>query len=140
MRLTSKGRYAIRAMLDVALHRKEGAVSLADISIRQKISQSYLEQLFAKLRRKNLVKSVRGPGGGYLINGDMENITMAKVLNAIDEGSLEATSCAKEANCQEGSSCLTHELWCDLTKVIFDFLDGVTLAQVVKKLEDRLKS
>lgn len=137
MRLTTKGRYAIRALLDIALHEKEGAISLADISVRQKISQSYLEQLFAKLRRKNLVKSVRGPGGGYLIHRDMSQVTIADILNAIDEGSLDATSCASEKNCQHGEPCLTHELWCDLTKVIFDYLNGVTLAQVLEKIKAR---
>lgn len=137
MRLTTKGRYAIRALLDIALHTNQGAVSLADISVRQKISQSYLEQLFAKLRRKNLVKSVRGPGGGYLIANELDQITVAEILDAIDEGSLDATSCANEKNCQHGGPCLTHELWCDLTKVIHDYLSKVTLAQVLARIKAR---
>ncbi len=136
MRLTTKGRYAIRAMIDIALHRDKGAVSLADISRRQSISQSYLEQLFAKLRRKQLVKSVRGPGGGYLINLDMNQITMAQILDAIDEGSLNATNCSDGVrNCQAGMQCLTHDLWSGLTQVIFEHLNAITLNDVVKQLE-----
>ncbi len=135
MRLTTKGRYAIRAMLDIALNSKSAAVSLADISKRQDISQSYLEQLFAKLRRKNLVKSVRGPGGGYLINLDMAQITMAQILDAIDEGSLNATNCSDGRNCQAGKQCLTHELWGGLTKVIFEHLNAITMEDVIKTLE-----
>lgn len=141
MRLTTKGRYAIRAMIDIALHRKTGAVSLADISKRQNISQSYLEQLFAKLRRKDLVKSVRGPGGGYLIKQDMNQITMAQVLEAIDEGSLKATNCSEDQkNCQFGTQCLTHDLWSGLTQVIFEHLNAITLEDVVSKLENNAKT
>lgn len=136
MRLTTKGRYAIRAMIDIALHRKTGAVSLANISRRQNISQSYLEQLFAKLRRKDLVKSVRGPGGGYVIKQDMNQIAMAQILEAIDEGSLNATNCSENGkNCHSGSECLTHDLWSGLTQVIFDHLNAITMQDVVSKIE-----
>ncbi len=137
MKLTTKGRYAIRAMLDIALQGSSKAVSLADISERQRISQSYLEQLFAKLRRKNLVKSVRGPGGGYLINLDQSEITMAQILDAIDEGSLNARSCVNGKYCQAGQQCLTHELWGGLTQVVFEHLNGITLKDVVQNLEKR---
>ena len=135
MKLTTKGRYAIRAMLDIALHREQGAVSLAEISQRQKISQSYLEQLFAKLRRKELVDSVRGTGCVYTIHGDMQNITMAQILNAIDEHSLTATACCDQRNCQDGAECLTHELWLGLTDVIFNHLNHISLAEVVENLQ-----
>ena len=121
MRLTTKGRYAVTAMLDLALHANQGPVSLADISARQEISLSYLEQLFAKLRRNDLVKSVRGPGGGYRLGAEAAEIVVAQIIDAVNE-SIDATSCGGEGNCQDGQICLTHHLWCDLSKQIHDFL------------------
>lgn len=132
MRLTTKGRYAVTAMLDLALHANQGPVSLADISARQEISLSYLEQLFAKLRRNDLVKSVRGPGGGYRLGAEAAEIVVAQIIDAVNE-SIDATSCGGEGNCQDGQICLTHHLWCDLSKQIHDFLSGISLADLVAK-------
>ena len=132
MRLTTKGRYAVTAMLDVAIHASEGPVSLADISTRQEISLSYLEQLFAKLRRNALVKSVRGPGGGYQLAALPGDIAVAQIIDAVNE-SIDATSCRGEGNCQDGDTCLTHHLWCDLSKQIHQFLSGISLADLVAK-------
>ena len=138
MRLTTKGRYAVTAMLDLALHAGSGPVALADISERQGISLSYLEQLFAKLRRNNLVKSVRGPGGGYCLSRSEAEVGVAEVIDAVDE-SVDATRCHKsEAGCQQGSVCLTHHLWCDLSEQIHEFLSGITLADLVNRREVRL--
>lgn len=114
MRLTTKGRYAVTAMLDLALHAQHGPVSLADISERQGISLSYLEQLFAKLRRSSLVSSVRGPGGGYQLSRGMETIQVAQVIDAVNE-SVDATRCQGLGDCHAGDTCLTHHLWCDLS-------------------------
>ena len=115
MKLTSKGRYAVTAMLDVALHANVGAVPLADISERQEISLSYLEQLFARLRKNGLVSSVRGPGGGYLLGRDSSKISVGDVINAVDE-SVDATRChGATGGCQSGMRCLTHTLWSDLS-------------------------
>ena len=132
MRLTTKGRYAVTAMLDLAIHATDSPVPLADISQRQGISLSYLEQLFARLRRQGLVKSARGPGGGYRLNRIPDEITVVEVLNAIDE-KIDATRCAGEGNCQEGHACLTHDLWCDLSKQISDFLSGISLGELVER-------
>ena len=106
MRLTTKGRYAVTAMLDLALHSGSGPISLADISSRQEISLSYLEQLFAKLRRSNLVNSVRGPGGGYLLSRDTDQIFVAEIIDAVNE-SVDATGCGGNSDCQQGETCLT---------------------------------
>lgn len=130
MRLTSKGRYAVTAMLDVAIHRESGPVPLADISERQGISLSYLEQLFARLRRQGLVSSVRGPGGGYQLGQSAENISIAAVIHAVDE-SIDATRCQGRADCQGGTRCLTHSLWEGLSDRIADFLAGISLAELV---------
>ncbi|WP_372739599.1 Fe-S cluster assembly transcriptional regulator IscR [Neptunomonas sp.] len=130
MRLTTKGRYAVTAMLDLALHEGQGPISLADISERQGISLSYLEQLFAKLRRNELVKSVRGPGGGYQLNHEKQAISVAQVVDAVNE-SVEATGCARQGDCQSGETCLTHHLWCDLSNQIHSFLNGISLADLV---------
>ena len=111
MRLTTKGRYAVTAMLDLALHAQHGPVSLADISERQGISLSYLEQLFAKLRRGNLVSSVRGPGGGYQLSREKATIQVAQVIDAVNE-SVDATRCQGLGDCHGGDTCLTHHLWC----------------------------
>ena len=132
MRLTTKGRYAVTAMLDLAIHAMDRPVPLADISQRQGISLSYLEQLFARLRRQGLVKSARGPGGGYRLNRVPDDITIVEVLNAIDE-KIDATRCGGEGNCQEGHACLTHDLWCDLSKQISDFLSGISLGELVER-------
>jgi Rrf2 family iron-sulfur cluster assembly transcriptional regulator len=132
MRLTTKGRYAVTAMLDLAIHATDSPVPLADISQRQGISLSYLEQLFARLRRQGLVKSARGPGGGYRLNRIPDEITVVEVLNAIDE-KIDATRCGGEGNCQEGRACLTHDLWCDLSKQISDFLSGISLGELVER-------
>lgn len=136
MRLTTKGRYAVTAMLDLALHEGRGPMSLADISERQGISLSYLEQLFAKLRRFELVKSVRGPGGGYQLNRAQAQISVAQVIDAVNE-SVEATGCQRQGDCQGGETCLTHHLWCDLSNQIHLFLSGITLADLVKRKDVR---
>ncbi len=132
MRLTTKGRYAVTAMLDLALHAQDGPVSLADISERQGISLSYLEQLFAKLRRGSLVTSVRGPGGGYQLSREMESIQVAQVIDAVNE-SVDATRCQGLGDCHSGGTCLTHHLWCDLSQRIHEFLSGISLADLVKR-------
>lgn len=136
MRLTTKGRYAVTAILDLALHGKDGPVSLADISERQDISLSYLEQLFAKLRRRELVTSVRGPGGGYQLARDGGQIFIAQVVDAVNE-SVDATLCSGENDCQQGASCLTHQLWDDLSQQIHQFLDGISLDDLVERREVR---
>ena len=134
MRLTTKGRYAVTAMLDLALHKDQGPVSLADISQRQAISLSYLEQLFAKLRRGSLVSSVRGPGGGYELQGGSESIFIAQIVDAVNE-SLDSTKCKGAGDCQGGETCLTHYLWEDLSEQIHTFLEGISLADLVAKNE-----
>ncbi|MEX2130562.1 MAG: Fe-S cluster assembly transcriptional regulator IscR [Pseudohongiellaceae bacterium] len=136
MRLTTKGRYAVTAMLDLALHKSQGPVSLSDISGRQTISLSYLEQLFAKLRRNQLVKSVRGPGGGYELNHGAENIYIAQIIDAVNE-SVDTTRCKGAGDCQGGETCLTHYLWEDLSQQIHDFLERISLADLVAKNEIR---
>lgn len=134
MRLTTKGRYAVTAMLDLAIHATEKPVSLSDISSRQGISLSYLEQLFSKLRKSDLVDSVRGPGGGYLLNRDADAIHVAEIVDAVNE-SIDATRCGNLANCQGGKECLTHYLWCDLSEQIHGFLSSITLASLLAREE-----
>ena len=134
MRLTAKGRYAVTAMLDLAVHRNDGPISLADISDRQGISLSYLEQLFAKLRRNGLVKSVRGPGGGYQLSRDDSQIFVAEIIDSVDEN-VDATRCQGKADCQNGETCLTHELWSDLSGQIHQFLSEIDLASIIAKRE-----
>ncbi len=134
MRLTTKGRYAVTAMLDLAIHAQQNPVSLNEISGRQSISLSYLEQLFAKLRRGGLVSSVRGPGGGYQLSRSSESIDVAEVIDAVDE-SMDATRCGNLANCQGGEKCLTHHLWCDLSSQIHNFLSSITLASLIEREE-----
>lgn len=134
MRLTTKGRYAVTAMLDLALHTGSGPVSLADISHRQGISLSYLEQLFSRLRREGLVQSVRGPGGGYRLGGESDGIFVSQVVDAVDE-SLDTTRCHHKGDCQNGEMCLTHHLWSDLTDQIHDFLGRISLADLMRKPE-----
>lgn len=132
MRLTTKGRYAVTAMLDLAVHHSEGPVALADISERQGISLSYLEQLFAKLRKNGLVASTRGPGGGYNLNREAGQIAIAEVIAAVDEA-VDATRCGGSKNCQGEARCLTHDLWEDLSEQIRNFLSGVSLADLVNR-------
>lgn len=139
MRLTTKGRYAVTAMLDLALHSDHGPVSLADISVRQGISLSYLEQLFARLRQFKLVKSVRGPGGGYQLMGSTAEISVAQVVDAVSE-SLDATRCEGKGNCHEGEVCLTHHLWENLSEQIHNFLSDITLADLVSRKDIRAVS
>ncbi|MCP5161727.1 MAG: Fe-S cluster assembly transcriptional regulator IscR [Hahellaceae bacterium] len=134
MRLTTKGRYAVTAMLDLALHACDGPVSLADISRRQDISLSYLEQLFAKLRRQELVSSVRGPGGGYRLGRPEKDITIAQVVDAVNE-SIDTTRCHSQGDCQAGEKCLTHHLWSDLSLQIHEFLGKISLHDLMKKRE-----
>ncbi|MFO6423677.1 Fe-S cluster assembly transcriptional regulator IscR [Motilimonas sp. KMU-193] len=136
MRLTSKGRYAVTAMLDVALHTGKGPVPLAEISERQGISLSYLEQLFSKLRKEGLVSSVRGPGGGYLLGKNGETISIGMIINAVNE-SVDARKCLGSGTCQDGVQCLTHSLWNQLSDRISEFLDGITLFELVNNAEVR---
>lgn len=132
MKLTSKGRYAVTAILDIALYSKQKPVTLADISERQHISLSYLEQLFAKLRRHGLVKSVRGPGGGYQLGYDSSKISVAMVIRAVNEN-INVTKCLGKGNCQSGRECLTHSLWDELSLRIEQFLNEITLDELVNK-------
>lgn len=132
MKLTTKGRYAVTAMLDLALRYDKGAVTLADIAKRQGISLSYLEQLFAKLRRSGLVDSVRGPGGGYTLAMEPNKISVAEIIVAINEN-IDATRCGGEKNCHGDETCLTHQLWEDLSTRIHEFLSGITLGDLVTK-------
>lgn len=136
MRLTAKGRYAVTAMLDLAVHQDGGPISLADISRRQGISLSYLEQLFAKLRKQNLVSSVRGPGGGYLLQRNPVEIFVAEIIDSVDEN-VDATKCSGKADCQHGETCLSHQLWADLSEEIHHFLAGINLASIIAKREVR---
>ena len=132
MRLTTKGRFAVTARIDLALNSGDGPVTLAAISERQKISLSYLEQLFGRLRRYGLVESVRGPGGGYCLARPDADITIADVVRAVDE-MLDATQCGGLQNCRQAQRCMTHELWSTLNDRIYEFLSSVTLADEVKK-------
>ncbi|MDR2877633.1 MAG: Fe-S cluster assembly transcriptional regulator IscR [Chromatiales bacterium] len=132
MKLTTKGRYAVTAMLDLALHAQSSPVPLADISQRQGISLSYLEQLFAKLRKKGLVDSARGPGGGYRLSRAAGDIPVAEVISAINEH-VDARRCGGLANCQNEQTCLTHELWEDLSGQIRDFLANISLGDLVQR-------
>jgi Rrf2 family iron-sulfur cluster assembly transcriptional regulator len=132
MRLTTKGRYAVTAMLDLAVHNAEGPIALADISERQGISLSYLEQLFAKLRKTGLVASTRGPGGGYCLGKPAVEIAIADVIAAVDE-SVDATRCGGQKNCQHDLPCLTHDLWEDLNRQIRSFLSGVSLGDLINR-------
>src|SRR5688572_27626503 len=130
MRLTTKGRFAVTAMIDLALQNGGEPVTLAEISGRQRISLSYLEQLFGKLRRHQLVESVRGPGGGYCLARDIGQVSVADIIQAVDEP-IDATQCGGKENCHDEQKCLTHDLWAALNDRIFDYLEGVTLRQLV---------
>jgi Rrf2 family iron-sulfur cluster assembly transcriptional regulator len=136
MRLTTKGRFAVTAMIDLALHHGNGPVTLAEISGRQRISLSYLEQLFGKLRRHRLVESVRGPGGGYHLARDLGEVSVADIILAVDEP-IDATQCGGKENCQDDQKCLTHDLWAALNERIFDYLGAVSLRQLVENQKAR---
>jgi Rrf2 family iron-sulfur cluster assembly transcriptional regulator len=137
MRLTTKGRFAVTAMIDVALHEQKGPVALSEVSERQKISLSYLEQLFAKLRRRGLVDSTRGPGGGYSLARPVGVLSVAEIIMAVDEP-IDATSCGGKENCHdERGPCLTHELWSNLNDHIYQFLADVKLGDLVRKAQAR---
>ena len=130
MRLTTKGRFAVTAMIDVAMHSSKGPVTLAGVSERQKISLSYLEQLFGKLRRHGLVESVRGPGGGYNLAHPASGLSVADIILAVDEP-IDATQCGGKENCHDDHKCITHDLWANLNQHIIDYLRAVTLKQLV---------
>ncbi|MCY4046305.1 MAG: Fe-S cluster assembly transcriptional regulator IscR [Cellvibrionales bacterium] len=137
MRLTTKGRYAVTAMLDLALNQAQAPIALADISERQSISQSYLEQLFAKLRKRSLVVSLRGPGGGYRLGKSVKDITISDIIAAVDE-TVDATSCKGEGNCQDGAVCLTHQLWSELNEKIQEFLSNISLEELISRKDIQL--
>jgi Rrf2 family iron-sulfur cluster assembly transcriptional regulator len=140
MRLTTKGRFAVTAMIDLALRDGAGPVTLSDISQRQRISLSYLEQLFGRLRRQGLVNSTRGPGGGYRLARQPAEVSVADVILAVDEP-IDATQCGGKENCHDDHKCLTHDLWTRLNAHIFDYLKAVTLAQLVaQQREERASS
>ncbi len=141
MKLTTKGRYAVTAMLDLALHQGKGPITLSDIAQRQGISLSYLEQLFSRLRKEHLVSSVRGPGGGYSLARDAGEIFVAQVITAVDE-KVDTTRCGGAHNCQNNQRCLTHDLWRDLSDRIYDYLNRISLQELmsrrgVKEVADR---
>jgi Rrf2 family iron-sulfur cluster assembly transcriptional regulator len=138
MRLTTKGRFAVTAMLDLALSEADRPVTLAGISERQDISLSYLEQLFSRLRRNGLVKSVRGPGGGYRIAKNLDEISVSNIISAVDE-LVDATQCGGAENCREGGQCMTHDLWTSLNVKILDYLSGVSLKQLVTSQREGVK-
>lgn len=132
MRLTTKGRYAVTAMLDLAIHQGKGPIALADIAHRQGISLSYLEQLFSRLRKRFLVVSVRGPGGGYNLARNASEIHIAEVISAVDEN-VDTTRCGGAHNCQNEGPCLTHDLWYDLSVRIYDYLNRISLQDLVDR-------
>lgn len=132
MRLTTKGRYAVTAMLDLALNSGKGPISLAEIADRQDISLSYLEQLFARLRKQELVSSIRGPGGGYLLGRAANSIDVARVITAVDER-IDSTACGGTGQCQGEQRCITHELWQDLSNSIYDYLSNISLQDLMDR-------
>ena len=132
MKLTTKGRYAVTAMLDLAIHQSRRPVTLQDIATNQEISLSYLEQLFARLRRADLVKGTRGPGGGYRLAKEMDQISVAAIITAVDE-KVDVTRCGGKTDCQDGERCLTHELWSSLSGKIYEFLDDISLGNLVRE-------
>lgn len=132
MRLTTRGRYAVTAVLDLALHADDGSVTLADVAERQGISQAYLEQLFRRLKQSGLVIGARGPGGGYRLARTPEDISVSDIIGAVGEG-VDATRCGGTGDCQDGEICLTHELWADLSQQIDLFLKRITFASLVER-------
>ena len=137
MRLTTKGRFAVTAMIDLALREHNGPVTLAGISQRQRISLSYLEQLFGKLRRHQLVESTRGPGGGYTLGRPAKDVTVADIIFAVDEP-LDATQCGGKENCHDDQRCMTHDLWANLNAKMVEYLDSVNLADLVEQQKQRM--
>lgn len=138
MRLTTKGRFAVTAMLDLAMHNGQGPVTLAGISRRQGISLSYLEQLFGKLRRHTLVDSVRGPGGGYTLAREPDSMSVADIIIAVDEP-LDATQCGGKENCLDEQRCMTHDLWSTLNEKMYEYLHSVKLSELVAKQQARVE-
>jgi len=132
VRLTTKGRYAVTAVLDLAIHQGRGPIALADIANRQGISLSYLEQLFAKLRKRGLVISVRGPGGGYNLAREPGAIYIAEVITAVDEN-VDTTRCGGAHDCKGDGPCLTHDLWMDLSDRIYGYLNDISLRDLVER-------
>jgi Rrf2 family iron-sulfur cluster assembly transcriptional regulator len=132
VRLTTKGRYAVTAMLDLAFHSQKRPVTLTDIAARQTISLSYLEQLFARLRRAGMVTGVRGPGGGYQLSRNAKDINVADIIAAVDEP-LDSTKCSGKGNCQKNQACLTHDLWMGLSEQIREYLKGISLGDLLDR-------
>jgi Rrf2 family iron-sulfur cluster assembly transcriptional regulator len=132
MRLTTKGRYAVTAMIDLSIHQANGPVTLKSISDNQGISLSYLEQLFAKMRKSELVTGTRGPGGGYVLARDVDQISIAEIVVAVDEP-LDITRCEGMQNCHEGKRCLTHGLWSELSDQLYGFLSGIALGELMRQ-------
>ena len=132
MRLTTKGRYAVTAMIDLSINQVNGPVTLKSISDNQGISLSYLEQLFSKMRKAELVNGTRGPGGGYVLSRDVDNISIADIVVAVDEP-LDVTECEGRQDCHEGKRCLTHGLWSELSDQLYGFLDGIPLGQLMRE-------
>ena len=132
MRLTTKGRYAVTAMLDLAIHSQKKPVTLTDIATRQTISLSYLEQLFSRLRKAGMVVGVRGPGGGYKLSREAIDINIAEIIAAVDEP-LDSTKCGGEGNCQDGLPCFTHDLWMGLSEQIRSYLKGISLGELLNR-------
>ena len=138
MKLTTKSRYAVTAMLDIAYHDKGNPISLPEIADRQNISLSYLEQLFSRLKRSGLVESIKGPGGGYMLSKDADKIVISEVIQAVDED-LETTACNGKSNCHNNHQCISHNLWQDLGVEIKNFLSDITLQQVISKNNSDIK-
>jgi len=136
MKLTTKGRFAVTAVLDLALNESNNPVSLSDISKRQSISLSYLEQLFSRMRRVGLVKSIRGPGGGYKTAIDYNTLTVKDIITSVEE-QIDATQCGGNENCHEGGRCITHNLWASLNHKILDYLESLTLAQLIDEQKNK---
>jgi len=137
MRLTTKGRYAVTAMLDLAIHSEVKPVTLTEIATRQTISLSYLEQLFSRLRHADMVVGVRGPGGGYKLSREAKEINVSDIILAVDE-QVDLTNCEQKSTCQDGEPCLTHDLWMGLSTVVRNYLDGITLGDILDR--DEVKS
>ncbi len=138
MKLTTKSRYAVTAMLDIAYHNKGNPISLPEIADRQNISLSYLEQLFSRLKKSGLVESIKGPGGGYMLSKGADDIVISEVIQAVDED-LETTACNGKSNCHNNHQCISHNLWQDLGVEIKNFLSDITLQQVISKNNSDIK-
>jgi len=136
VRLTTKGRYAVTAMLDLAFHSRVKPVTLTDIATRQTISLSYLEQLFSRLRRADLVVGVRGPGGGYKLGCEANEISISEIILAVDE-QVDLTNCERKGNCQDGQPCLTHDLWMGLSETVSSYLEGISLGELLSQADEK---